>query len=62
MTIDFREDLKKCYRRNIESAELELKGCYQDIRRLKHIIAENRVVLNSITYCQLSIEKLLEEN
>lgn len=58
--IDFREDLKRRYKRNIESAESELKYYFQEIRRLKHIINENKVALNSLNCCQLSIDELLK--
>lgn len=59
---DFRVDLKRQYRKNIESAKQELKGCFQNIRRLKHIIQENEVCLKSLSMCQLSIEDLLKES
>lgn len=58
---DFREDLKRRYRKNIQSAKDELKTHFQEIRRLNHLIKENEVCLRSLSCCQLSIEDLLND-
>lgn len=58
---DFREDLKRRYRKNIESAKNEMKSHFAEIKRLQHLIKENHVCLRSLEYCQLSIEDLLTD-